>query len=119
MSEICLDFQIKLLITYWPIFETDKIIKEWARVLKMEGIIEFRVPNLADICKRYIDGKHDAKHTSWLLYGAQDYQGNFHYVAFDRKWLKTILESLGFREIHFEEEGNNFVAKFKKLIGGI
>ena len=106
------------IIEHFPIKETESILLEWKRVLKVDGVIEFRLPNLADICRRYMEGKHDAKHTSWLLYGGQDYPGNFHYVAFDGDWFKAVVEPLGFKEVYFKEEGNNFVAKFEKVRKG-
>jgi hypothetical protein len=34
------------------------------------------------------------------LYGRQDYPENFHYITFTYKSLKTILESIGFRDVH-------------------
>ena len=103
------------IIEHFPIAETAKVLTEWRRVLKTNGIIEFRAPNLETICKKYVDGTHDAKHTSWLLYGGQSYSGNFHYVGFDRVWFKSIIEPLGFEEIEFKESGNNFVMKVRKL----
>ena len=103
------------IIEHFPIAETLNILIEWGRVLKGSGILEFRLPNLEFICKRYVEGKHDAKYTSWLLYGGQDYSGNYHYVAFDRKWLCHILKEAGFEEVGFTEDGNNFIAKFRKV----
>jgi hypothetical protein len=61
----------------------------------------------------YTQGVHDAKFTSWLLYGGQGYSGNFHYVLFDREWLKSILIEHGLRETHYKDDGNNFIMKVK------
>ena len=102
------------IIEHFPISETKNILIEWKRVLKIGGIIEFRIPNLKAICKKYINGDYGAKLTSWLLYGGQDYSGNFHYVGFDRKWFKSIIELIGFEEIEYIDEDNNFVMKVKK-----
>ena len=102
------------IIEHFPISETETILKEWRRVLKTGEIIEFRLPNLETICREYLRHK-EAKYTSWLLYGGQDYSFNFHYVAFDREWFKKVVESIGFVEIEFIDEGNNMVVKFKKI----
>lgn len=102
------------IIEHFPIFETKGILTEWKRVLKVGGVIEFRMPNLKAICKKYIDGKHDIKKTSWLLYGGQGYSGNYHFVGFDKDWFKSIIEPLGFKEIEYNEIGNNFEMKVKK-----
>lgn len=103
------------IIEHFPITETPKVLAEWGRVLKSGGIIEFRLPDLHAICKKYIDGKHDAKLTSWLLYGGQDYPGNFHYVGFDRHWLKKVLLGNGFETVEVKDSDNNFELKARKL----
>ena len=103
------------IIEHFPIAETNKILTEWRRVLKVGGMIEFRLPDLAEICKRYMSGYHDAKKTSWLLYGGQTYPGNFHYVGFDRKWLSEILTKNGFEVVEVKDASNNFEIKARKL----
>lgn len=103
------------ILEHAPLSDTEIILKEWKRVLKIGGIIEFRVPNLEAICRAYIEKRHDAKLTSWLLYGGQSYLQNYHFICFDRSWLKSIIEPLGFEEIEYINEDNNFVMKIKKL----
>lgn len=106
------------IIEHFPISETPMILKEWKRVLKIDGVIEFRLPNLEAICKAYVNKKHDAKLTSWLLYGGQDYPGNFHFVGFDRQFLNSVIVPIGFVEIEYADAGNNFEIKFKKIYRG-
>ena len=103
------------IIEHFPISETKDILIEWKRVLKIDGIIEFRAPNFKAICKQYINGVHDTKLTSWLIFGGQDYSGNFHYVGFDREWFKIIVEPLGFKEIEYIDQDNNFVMKVRRI----
>lgn len=103
------------IIEHFPISDTQRLLTEWRRVLIVGGIIEFRLPNLREICKRYIAGTHDAKLTSWLLYGGQDYPGNFHYVGFDRQFLNSVVVPVGFEEIEYNDADNNFEIKFKKV----
>jgi ubiquinone/menaquinone biosynthesis C-methylase UbiE len=103
------------IIEHFPISQTDLILYEWRRVLKPGCTIEFRIPDLYAICSKYVKGEHDAKLTSWLLYGGQDYVGNFHFVAFDRKWFAEILIDNGFNNIFTAESDNNFDVKAVKL----
>lgn len=102
------------IIEHFPISETNKILTEWKRVLKVGGVIEFRLPNLETICKKYVKGEHDAKMTSWLLFGGQTYRGNYHYVGFDKKWFISILKENGLEPYDFKESGNNFEIKGRK-----
>lgn len=97
------------IIEHFPIAQTASILKEWTRVLKNKGKIEFRLPNLRAICKKYIKGEHDAHLTSWLLYGGQDHAGNFHYVGFDRESFKETIQQAGLYAEWYKEEDNNMI----------
>ena len=103
------------IIEHFKISETKNILSEWKRVLKVGGIIEFRLPNLEAICRKYIDGVYDAKLISWLIFGAGDYSGNHHFVIFDKHWFKEIVESVGFKEIEYRDADNNFEMKAQKV----
>jgi predicted SAM-dependent methyltransferase len=103
------------IIEHFPISDTPMILKEWKRVLKSEGIVEFRLPDLDAICRSYVEKRHDAKLTSWLLYGGQDYPGNFHFVCFDRQFLNSVIVPIGFEEVEYINSDNNFEIKFRKI----
>lgn len=110
------------IIEHFPIARTYDILNEWVRVLKSDSIIEFRLPNLEEICKDYLDkidknrstGEPMAHYFSWLLYGGQDYPGNFHYVGFDRRLFKYVAERIKLKEIDYKKEGYNMVIKFRR-----
>ena len=111
----CFDYILASdIIEHFPISQTKVVLSEWKRVLKIGGIIEFRMPNLRAICDKYIKGTADAKLTSWLLFGGQDYIGNYHFVAFDREFFRSIIGPLGFTEIEYKPMNNNFEVKYKK-----
>ena len=103
------------IIEHFPISQTNNILTEWKRVLKIGGVMEFRLPDLAVICNNYVNGVNNAKMTSWLLYGGQDYFGNFHFVGFDRKWFSSILVENGFEVTEVKDSGNNFEIKARRV----
>ena len=100
------------IIEHFPVSETVYVLKEWTRVLKLGGLIEFRLPNLKTICEDYVK-KKEAPYFSWLLYGGQDYPGNFHYVCFDRNWFNTTCSDVFLEELSYKEESYNMVMVFK------
>ena len=113
------------IIEHFPISETENILKEWKRILKVGGIIEFRMPNLEAVVSDYLKRKDEdrsdvqggipiSQYFSWLLYGGQDYSGNFHYVCFDRRLFKYTIEQVGLKEINWKKEGYNMIIKTKK-----
>jgi predicted SAM-dependent methyltransferase len=101
------------ILEHFPIAKTTSILSEWRRVLKKGGLLELRVPNLAIICGNYSSG--NAAKTSWLLYGGQDYPGNFHYVGFDKVWLSDLCNQVSLVPQVYREEGNNFILLVKKV----
>lgn len=102
------------IIEHFPIINTQDILKEWLRVLKLGGTIEFRLPNLSAITAEYVKN-NNARTVSWLLYGGQDYSGNFHYVGFDRQLFKEEYSKVGLEEVSYVEEGFNMVIVTKKV----
>lgn len=102
------------IIEHFPISKTVDMLNEWQRVLKKKGLIEFRLPNLAAICKQYFTGGQNARNVSWLLYGGQEYAGNFHYVCFDRKLFKEECNKAGLQEVTYQEEGYNMLVRYRR-----
>jgi len=110
------------IIEHFKISETVNILTEWKRVLKVGGTIEFRLPNLEEICKDYlkrkdenrVDGAPMAQYFSWLLYGGQDYSGNFHYIGFDRRLIAYECNKVGLLEVSWKAEGYNMIVKCRR-----
>lgn len=102
------------IVEHVKITEVVGILKEWSRVLKSDGMIEFRLPNLKAICKQYMAEK-DARNVSWLLYGGQDYPGNFHFTAYDRVLFREECLKAGLEETTYSEEGFNMVVRCRKV----
>jgi predicted SAM-dependent methyltransferase len=110
------------IIEHFPIKEVDNILTEWKRVLKVGGIIEFRLPNLEEIVADYLRRRNEDRsngepicgYFSWLIFGGQDYKGNFHYTGYDRRLFKHVCERNGLIEVSWKKEGYNMVAKMRK-----
>lgn len=98
------------IIEHFPAQEAPKIIKEWKRVLAPGGVIEFKLPNLKTIAQAYIDKRIGASKTSWLLYGGQDYDENFHYAGYDRESFRKLV---GLNEFEYKEDEFNMIIKFR------
>jgi predicted SAM-dependent methyltransferase len=76
-----------------------RVLSEWYRVLKKDGVLRIAVPDFDALIKVYKQ-YDDLDLIVGSLYGRQDYPENFHYITFTYKSLKTILESIGFRDVH-------------------
>ena len=113
-TDKCFDYVLASdIIEHFPISFTERLLREWCRVLVPGGIIEFRTPNLKWCAQHYLL-TGDASFVSYHIFGGQDYAGNFHFVIFDRKWLKELLTKHNLFEISYEENGSNFIMKARK-----
>jgi predicted SAM-dependent methyltransferase len=113
------------IIEHFPIAETNKILTEWKRVIIIGGVVEFRLPNLEAIAEDYVNRKNEnrnnmkdmpiAHYFSWLLYGGQDYPGNFHYVGFDKRFFHKVCSDAGLETIDWKKDGYNMIIKCRKV----
>lgn len=102
------------IVEHFPVAWVNAVINEWVRVLKNNGLIEFRLPNLAAICQHYVNTKN-AKHVSWMLYGGQEYAGNFHYTGYDREFFAQTCKKSHLYEESYKEEGTNMIVIMRKV----
>jgi predicted SAM-dependent methyltransferase len=77
--------------------ETEKVLKEWYRVLKKGGILRISVPDFRQIVKIY--QQYDLNTILGPVMGRQDYQYNFHYMIFDFETLSHFLTTVGFKGV--------------------
>ncbi len=90
-------------LEHFPWNGVDKVLKEWARVLKVGGELRLVVPNSRTIGKRLIDDELNPM-DYWVVMGGQEYAKNFHATIFTPKTLRGLVESLGiFEDIQTNE----------------
>lgn len=78
--------------------EIKNVLQEWFRVLKPGGILRVSVPGFEEIVAIY-QKYGDLKLVLGPLVGGQTYLYNFHYMAFDFKFLSELLKEAGFKEV--------------------
>jgi len=89
--------------------QIDKVLKEWYRILKNNGVLRISVPNFKAIVEQY-QKTNNLTQLLGLLYGGQTYNYNYHHVVFDFKLLCEILTDNGFTEVvHYD--WRNFLPK--------
>lgn len=85
------------LIEHFGHREVSAVLNEWIRVLRRNGIIEIRCPDLRARALLFFLSP------SWNnvknIYGAQGDLGNYHKCGFSFQILKALLEAYGIRDI--------------------
>lgn len=76
-----------------------KVLKEWHRVLKKNGILRLSVPDFDKIIEVYFSEGKDIESIIGPLMGGQNNQYNYHYSVFNEKYLKKLLLSSEFRDV--------------------
>lgn len=77
------------------------ILKEWQRVLKVDGEIELVVPSFEYVVEKYLDSKEIPIAE---LYGGQNHPHDFHLNVFDAKRLADYMRQAGFSEIKVDRQ---------------
>lgn len=77
------------------------VLKEWRRILKINGIMTMIVPDLEIAAIELLSGTTIP--ATWdILYGAQNYAENFHKSGYTNIALKALIEKYGFKTTSIE-----------------
>jgi predicted SAM-dependent methyltransferase len=91
------------LIEHFSHREIPRVVAEWVRILKRNGMIEIRCPDLRARALLFF------LNPTWQnvknIYGAQDFPENAHKCGFSFGILKSLLNSVGIKDV-------------KRIIGG-
>jgi len=85
-----------------------KVLKEWHRVLKSEGILFISVPNMDVLCKLFTMrerlSEEDRFQIMRMLFGGHIDEYDYHLVGLYLDSLKHLLAEAGFRKVKQIEE---------------
>lgn len=88
-----------------PINEMYGVVEEWKRVLKLNGDLILRLPNLEHEVKMWLDTPDEDK---WLkvsgIFGAQSHPGNTHFCGFNPGSLSAFIKTFDFEVITVGEK---------------
>jgi predicted SAM-dependent methyltransferase len=85
------------LIEHFSHQEVRNVLVEWIRVLKREGVIELRCPDLR--ARAFLFFLNPSWQNVRNIYGGQDYVGNQHKCGFSFGLLRNFLESCGVKNV--------------------
>jgi hypothetical protein len=78
------------------------VLMHWHDILKKDGTLIIKTPNLDTIIDYYKTGKIPFEELVRKIYGQQDYEGNYHFTGFNPDSLYRELMYIGFVKIKIE-----------------
>lgn len=96
------------IIEHFPHTKTEKVLREWKRVLTKGGELYLSQPDLKKIIDIVYLQKHKTmkylgncrlKYLRHILWGDQGGKFQYHYVCYDYEMIKEILKKVGFSKI--------------------
>jgi len=126
-----------------PLAKTEKVLREWYRILKSGGKATIQVPDIGKMCEMYVNGEicecvpHKAptkegykpnpncwqcggkgkiNPTRWLyaFTGTQKHKYEYHHNVFTKELLEKALKKAGFRNIEFKPSLYKLIAIVRK-----
>lgn len=84
---------------------TRELLPYFFNLLKVGGVFSAIVPDADAMIKEYSSGRYPYDDMREVMYGAQDYDGDFHFNMFTPSSLKKLLEDAGFAKVEILDSG--------------
>lgn len=82
----------------------DELLPYWRDLLKVGGVLRIVVPNMGAMIEQVSKKEISFSQFRDVAFGGQDYSGNYHYTMFDENELVSLLESVGFKDVHIVDK---------------
>lgn len=80
-------------LEHLPVNDLAGALHEWARILKPDGKLKVKVPNLRWSAKKLLDPGRPHPYIIQTVYGRQTSPGEFHYIGFVTETLEELARS--------------------------
>lgn len=99
-------------LEHFPHRRLTKVLREWFRVLRHDGILRLSVPDFDLLLNIYKESGNDINCIQKALLGGQEHKFNYHYSTFTARSLTVLLSKTGFRKIEHWEPGSSHLTTF-------
>lgn len=90
-----------------------ELLPYWVSLLKSGGILRSVVPDAESMIKGYADGSYPYSSLREVTFGAQDYDGDFHFNMFVTGQMEDLLREAGLSDVEWMAKGRRNGACFE------
>ena len=94
------------LLEHFPLEELRRVVlPRWASLLEDGGKLVAVVPDVETMVAECAAGRMPFEDFVLVMYGGQEYEGDFHYSGFSEETLTHLMEEAGLEDVKVIEEG--------------
>ena len=88
------------MVEHFPLEELRTVLMPyWTSLLRPGGTFVAVVPDMETMIDEYVAGRMSFEELREVTYGAQEYEGDFHFNGYSKASLKALLEEAGLRDV--------------------
>jgi predicted SAM-dependent methyltransferase len=100
-------------LEHFPHATVPKVLGEWFRTLKKDGILRLSVPNFDVLLDIYQESGNEINSIILPLMGGQYYKYDFHMTVFNQSSLERLLREVGFSKVREWQPGSSELTTFE------
>jgi len=94
------------MLEHFPLEELRRtLLPYWISMLREGGRFVAVVPDVGKMVEELAAGRMPAVEFMEVIYGGQEYEGDFHFAGFTQQLLVSLLEDAGLSDVHIVEAG--------------
>lgn len=81
-----------------------KVLPYWYKLIENGGILRIVTPNIGAMILQYTNQKIDFSTLAEVVFGGQEYKGNYHFSMFSTNSISDLLKTVGFTKVEIIAE---------------
>ena len=107
-------------LEHFPVEELGKVLLPyWVSLLRPGGEFVAVVPDMETMITEYVAGRMEFEELREVIYGSQEYDGNFHFNGFSQASIRTLFEDAGLTEVEVRASGRRNGLCYEMEIAGV
>jgi predicted SAM-dependent methyltransferase len=108
------------LLEHFPVEELRRVIlPHWVSILEDGGKLVLVVPDVETMVAERASGRMSFDDFVEVMYGGQEYEGDFHFSGFSKETLTRLLKEVGLEDVKVIEEGRRNGACYEMEIEAV